>query len=174
MNSPVHKISRIDTRQTVSPLAYVEILNEDNGGILVNVSEGGLALQVAKPLVENRFLRVKFQLPKSKVWIKAVGQIAWVGDSKKQAGVCFVDLPYDTRLEIRQWLKAANSPERVISENARRPSPLNGAIPGAGPVSVRAAQPQKPVQAAHPESRQAKPEHSAMMRLLARITGKTV
>ena len=169
MNSPDQRISRIDTRQAVSPLAYVEILNEDNGGILVNVSEGGLALQVAKPLVENRFLRVKFQLPKSKVWIKAVGQIAWVGDSKKQAGVCFVDLPYETRLEIRQWLKAANSPERIISD-ARHPSPATGAVPGAGPAPVRALQPQEP--AAPPANRPAKPGHSGMMRLLTRITGK--
>jgi len=67
-------------------------LGDGNGGIALNVSEGGLAITAAGLLTSDYFPSIRFQLPKSDVWIETSGQVAWASDSKKGAGIQFVDV----------------------------------------------------------------------------------
>jgi len=46
----------------LSPMAYVE-LGQDNGGILLNLSEGGFAVQSALALTSRVFSELRFQVP---------------------------------------------------------------------------------------------------------------
>src|SRR5277367_98310 len=90
-------------RQPIPSLAYVE-LDEGNGGIVLNVSEGGLAVQAVMSLVDDVLPSVRFQLSESDGWIQANARITWTGQSRKLAGLQFVDLPDDARGRIKEWL----------------------------------------------------------------------
>jgi periplasmic protein TonB len=101
--------SRVHPRCRLTPMVYVE-LAQGNGGILLNISEGGLALQSALMLVEDQFREIRFQLPGSREWIKATGRVAWMRDSKTEAGVAFEDISAQAQARIRDWVGAASSP----------------------------------------------------------------
>ena len=95
-------------RRRVISLAYVE-LSENNGGIILNISEGGLVVTAAAPLGEDRMPRMRFQLPGSNDWIEASGEIAWISQSKREAGIRFVDLTAENRNRIREWFSSQSS-----------------------------------------------------------------
>ena len=108
-------------RSSSALLTYVE-LGDGNGGIALNVSEGGLAITAAGLLTSDYFPSVRFQLPKSDVWIETSGQVAWTSDSKKGAGIQFVDVADSDREKIREWIATkdfANGPVRGTSEPIR-------------------------------------------------------
>ena len=79
-------------------------LGDDNGGILLNISLGGLALQAAEELIDEELATIRFQLSQSETWIEAKGRIAWRGDSKRTAGVEFIDLPEEALKQILNWI----------------------------------------------------------------------
>jgi TonB family protein len=93
---------RLHARRNDMSLAYVEI-GDSNGGIVLNISEGGLVLTAAEPLPQDSLLLMRFQLPGSKDWIEATGKIIWISESKREAGVRFVDISQDARDRIRDW-----------------------------------------------------------------------
>ncbi|HTS11003.1 MAG TPA: TonB family protein [Candidatus Limnocylindrales bacterium] len=92
-------------RRDVRSLAYVD-LGHDNGGIVLNMSEGGLAVHSAVSLDDTYLPAIRFQLPQCPDWIEARGQIVWTSDSKRQAGISFVEIPALARRQIRQWIAA--------------------------------------------------------------------
>jgi TonB family protein len=93
-------------------LAYID-LGGDNGGIILNISEGGLVLAAAAPLQGDRLPNMRFQLPDSVDWIEASGEIAWLSESKREAGIRFLTMSDEDRERIRNW---------VSSETASRES----------------------------------------------------
>jgi TonB family protein len=93
-------------------MAYVE-LGQDNGGILLNLSEGGFAVQSALALTSREFSELRFQVPALQGWLTASGRIVWISDSKKEAGIQFTELPGDARREINKWVSAESAPDRA-------------------------------------------------------------
>jgi TonB family protein len=103
-------------------MAYVE-LGQDNGGILLNLSEGGFAVQSALALTSREFPEFRFQIPAFHGWLKASGRVAWMSESKKEAGIQFTELPEEARREIHKWVAA----EGDLSEAKERiPIPHKG------------------------------------------------
>jgi hypothetical protein len=100
-------------RSNSALLTYVE-LGDGNGGIALNVSEGGLAIAAAGLLTSDYFPSIRFQLPKSDVWIETSGQVAWASDSKKSAGIQFVDVADGDREKIRDWIATKDSSNRPV------------------------------------------------------------
>ena len=86
-------------------MAYVE-LGQDNGGILLNLSEGGFAVQSALALTSSEFAGFRFQVPALHGWLKASGRVVWLSESKKEAGIQFTELPEEARREILKWVAA--------------------------------------------------------------------
>jgi TonB family protein len=117
-------------------MAYVE-LGQDNGGILLNLSEGGFAVQSALALTSREFSELRFQVPALQGWLTASGRIVWVSDSKKEAGIQFTELPGEARREIEKWVSAGDTPDRT-----RERIPV--AQPSA-PVTTPSEQPRKQV-----------------------------
>jgi len=109
-------------------MAYVE-LGQDNGGILLNLSEGGFAVQSALALTSREFSELRFQVPAFQGWLTARGRIVWVSDSKKEAGIQFTELPGDARREIEKWVSAGDAPDKTreripaAQPSARVPTP---------------------------------------------------
>jgi TonB family protein len=93
------------SRRRALPLAYVD-LGKNNGGIVLNISAGGLAITTVEPLYEEHLPRLRFQLPESNAHVEAIGQIAWTSDTKKEAGLRFVDLSEEAARQINNWLSS--------------------------------------------------------------------
>ena len=107
---------RLYSRQAIRTLAYVE-LDEGNGGIVLNISEGGLSVQAFASVMEDVLPSVRFQLSESDDWIHANARITWTGESRKLAGLEFVDLAEDSRSRIKEWLIREALPPAPPSES---------------------------------------------------------
>jgi hypothetical protein len=83
-------------------MAYVEI-GSGNGGLLLNLSEGGLAVQAAHVFREAR-LAVRFRLPEVPAEIDAVAEVVWLGAADKRAGLRFLELSPAARKAIQEWV----------------------------------------------------------------------
>lgn len=96
-------------RHPIRSLAYVE-LDEGNGGIVLNISEGGLAVQAVTSLMDDLLPGVRFQLSETESWIEANARISWTSESRKLAGLEFIGLPDESRVRIREWLGRESLP----------------------------------------------------------------
>jgi TonB family protein len=105
---PLTTERRQNPRHPVRPTEYIEI-GDNNGGIILDISEGGMAVASAQALVGNQTLLFRFQLPRSLETIETSGEINWIGETKKRAGVRFVDLPLAAREQIQKWIDAQTS-----------------------------------------------------------------
>ena len=147
--------NRAHMRRKLSPMAYVE-LGQDNGGILLNLSEGGFAVQSALALTSRVFSELRFQVPALQGWLTASGRIVWISDSKKEAGIQFTELPGEARREIHKWVSADGESERA---QERTPAPRSSV-----PVTQReggetrrpSVAPNPPVNTVRPDSEPAR------------------
>jgi protein TonB len=100
---------RAHPRQRIRSLAYVH-LGEGNGGIILNISEGGIAVQAAEALDESEgVIAMRIEIPRSRKRLEVRGEIMWVGESRKEAGLRFVDLQEDALRRIRSWMAREES-----------------------------------------------------------------
>src|ERR1700689_3001665 len=102
-NLPEHTDRRTHSRHRIRALAYVE-LGENNGGIVLNISEGGFAVRAAEAIREDSLSRLRVQMQNATHPLEMSGNIAWTSDSRKEAGVQFIDLREEALLEIRTWI----------------------------------------------------------------------
>ena len=137
---------RLHARRQDIALAYVEI-GESNGGIILNISEGGLVLTAAEPLPDDCLPLMRFQLPGSNDWIEASGEIAWISKSKREAGVRFVDISEDTRNRIRSWIPSespAAPSRREASETPGEVKQASDSVPAESSVDTNTESPAIP------------------------------
>jgi TonB-like protein/PilZ domain-containing protein len=101
---------RLHPRTTPASRAYVE-LDGTNGGTVLNVGETGMAVAAAGPLVVDDFHLpcIRLQLPSSGPSIEISGHIVWLAESKKSAGIRFVDLTAEARNQISNWIASEKS-----------------------------------------------------------------
>jgi len=97
------KNRRCSDRQRVKTIAYID-LGSRNGGMLIDVSEGGLSFQGIHPLQADQVFSVEFKLPGIDKSFRATGQIVWLNDSRKGGGLRFVEPVEETRNLLKGWL----------------------------------------------------------------------
>jgi len=131
---------RAQTRLRSTRLILINLADE-NGGVASDITEDGLALAVAMPLLDVHLPSIQIRFPGSKDWIEACGQIVWTSESKRRAGVRFVDLTEDARRRIRSWIASEASRGRFPTEgevaalqeqrstDIAKPHTLEGSIP---------------------------------------------
>jgi TonB family protein len=108
---------RAHPRQRIRSLAYVH-LGESNGGIVLNISEGGIAVQAAEALdAGEEPLAMRIEIPGSRKRLEVSGEIMWVGESRKEAGLRFVDLSEGALKRIRSWMAREDSPGSAPEES---------------------------------------------------------
>jgi protein TonB len=117
---------RLQMRTTPASRAHVE-LDGTNGGIVLNISETGMAVAAADPLLIDDYLScIRLQLPSSEQSIEISAQIVWLAESKKSAGIRFVDLTLEARNQISNWIAS----EKPTSElECLTPAPVESLIP---------------------------------------------
>jgi protein TonB len=84
-------------------LTYVD-LGTDNGGILLGIDEDGLDFQVILPLSDGQIVSVEFKLPGMGTTIRAIGEFARKDNPGRGGGLRFVNLPEETRQQLREWI----------------------------------------------------------------------
>jgi TonB family protein len=125
---PLHptRERRLQTRTTPASRAYVQ-LDGTNGGTVLNISETGMAVAAADPLVLDDYLpHIRFQIPSSNQSIEVSAQIVWLGESKKSAGIQFVDLTTEARDQISNWIASEKQGPEL---EALTPAPVESLIP---------------------------------------------
>jgi TonB family protein len=124
---------RLFVRRRLDRLAYVDF-GPDNGGMLIDISEGGLSFQGVGPVGQGQRLRLRFTLPglKSKP-IEATVEVRWSNSSSKVGGLQFVEITEDARQRLQQWISMDGL---NVTDTVRRPASV---IPGpAGTVAAAA------------------------------------
>jgi hypothetical protein len=118
-------------RKVLNNLAYINI-EPNNGGIVVDVSEGGLRFHSVGPILTEGNLKFWFSMH-STDHLDALGELVWCDESRKTGGIRFIDLPYDARAKLRSMLGSLNfepaahtgSPAPAISESPAIPPGAN-------------------------------------------------
>lgn len=111
--------------------AYINI-EPNNGGIVLNVSDGGLCFHSFDPVPRNG--KVRFWFSDNGQRIEADGTLAWTDETQK-GGLRFAALPAEAREKIRDWMghptTTLAADERSVAAGARPPvfpSP-SGSVP---------------------------------------------
>ncbi len=89
------------------PRASLVELGGNNNGIVLNISEGGMAILSTEELDLNTLQNLRFQAPEFEHWMEIAAEIAWIGDSKKQAGMRFKGLSETARTQLRAGISIA-------------------------------------------------------------------
>jgi hypothetical protein len=111
---------RLQMRATPGSSAYIA-LDDINGGVVLNISETGMAVGAADLLVVADYLpHVRFRLPNVAQRIKVSAQVVWLAESKKEVGMRFVDLTAETRNQIANWI-ASEKPSPEFAGSAAVP-----------------------------------------------------
>ena len=126
-----HEERRAYPRRRLDRLAYVDF-GPENGGILIDVSEGGLNFQVVGALIEGHSCHVRFLLPGTDTVIEANGKITWSNASKRGGGLQFVDISEEARRHLREWIAM----EPVVAAPSDTPDEGAADGPGMAPLNV--------------------------------------
>lgn len=121
---PPARDRRCETRTTPVSLTQVEFGGGRNG-IVLNISEAGMAVAVAHVLAIGEHLpRVRFLLPNSArdpvQHIEISAEIVWLSESKKGVGMRFLGLSPEARNRISNWIAS----ERTALEFEHLPKPV--------------------------------------------------
>jgi TonB family protein len=114
---------RIRPRRRVASLEYVD-LGGGNGGIIINLGEDGMYVQAVGGLADAELPLITFRVPESGHRVETSGQVIWTGESKKDAGIQFVNLPEDARAKIKEWVTS----EKRAVEHAYELDAMPGTI----------------------------------------------
>jgi cell division protein FtsN len=142
-------------RMTVSDLAYVN-LDSDNGGTILNISEGGLSFQARAPIRKTDRIRFWYSYRRRRVqsggagslevqatgisrFIEVNSELTWTDPTRKKGGLRFLNLSTEARAQIREWICQPElvTNKLVTAPVARKPPflvairPLPNAIPEA-------------------------------------------
>ena len=113
---------RSSSREVLHHYVVLVYFGEDNWGKLTNMSESGMAFEFSRPPVVHERVNFTFQVmgcmpvPQDARVLgesfEAAGEIVWLREFERIAGVQFVDLAEGNRKHIRQWMsfEAANTP----------------------------------------------------------------
>src|SRR6202167_3406177 len=116
---------RLQTRTTLASCAY-SALDDSNGGIVLNISETGMAVAAAVPLLVADYLpHTLFRLPNIERRIKVSAQVVWLAESKKTVGIRFVDLTADARNQIANWIACE---KRSAQVEGLAPAPIENLV----------------------------------------------
>jgi cell division septation protein DedD len=106
------------------PFSWVQ-LAEDNGGIVVDVSERGLSVQAVRGLTHGEMPNIRVQIGKDQPCIETRARVAWVNASNTAAGLEFVELADEARDQIKHLVssepRSNESEERIAFDKILEP-----------------------------------------------------
>jgi len=113
MKGLIFRMGRRSIRVQVQTLAFVEINSHSEQAIILDLSEGGMAIQALAPVEASMVLQIRFDLPGTKRRLQLNGEIAWA-DASGRAGIRFVDVPQQCLDALKDWIFANTvAPSRI-------------------------------------------------------------
>ena len=107
-------------------------LGANNGGTIINLGVGGLAVQsVAKLNPDAKFI-LRFRLLGAERAVETVGRVVWLGPTEKEAGIRFQNLPVTTERQIADWIEEQERP-KLDTQTGAEPD-FNSTSAGGAPV----------------------------------------
>jgi PilZ domain len=130
---------RVHQRLDDARASLVE-LGENNSGIVLNISEGGMAILSAEDMDASGLRNLRFQAPEFEHWIETTADIAWISDSKKQAGIRFKDLSETVRIQLKAGISIAKTRSRQAeAKQTGATAESRAAVTDSMPASVAVA-----------------------------------
>jgi TonB family protein len=116
---PKNEKRRLHVRRRIDHLTYASF-GPGNGGILINLSEGGASFQGIAGVRTGQLIDLSFKLPWTDSPIEARGEVVWSNDSGKGGGLRFINLSEEMRERLKKWLgnnlySSANFAEHATS-----------------------------------------------------------
>src|SRR5713226_7211147 len=102
---------RRHARQVINSPVYV-VLGPSSGGLLYDISEGGLAVDIVGPTLSGELIPLGFEMPETERHFEASGQVTWKKEPGNRAGLRFVNLPEASHQQIQEWLSVKEIPGR--------------------------------------------------------------
>lgn len=96
--------ARLRPRQGVRTLTYVT-LDQGNGGILLNLTRNGVAVQSVAAVRMGQKVQVRFDLLSPRVRVNSHGEVVW-STSSGRCGIRFLDLSAQTAHQLDEWTLA--------------------------------------------------------------------
>jgi len=128
--SLVERMTHRPARLPVPTLAYVNFEGGHDPAIILDISEGGMAIQALQPLQADGPLRLHFDLPGSSEAMNLTAEIMWA-DTSGRAGLRFLDMSQDEQRRLLHWvringssLQSAAQPEEPAPPSAPAPVPV--------------------------------------------------
>ncbi len=115
---------RIHPRRRVASLEYVD-LGGGNGGIIINLGEDGMYVQAVGGLIDADLPLITFHVPESGHRVETSGRIIWAGETKKDAGIQFTNLPEEVRTKIREWISSEKAAVETADESEAMPEMIS-------------------------------------------------
>ena len=95
---------RSSSRQKSETLAYLQLPTGTVPALVQDVTEQGISIQAAEPLVPIRGVSLRFLLPRTAQVVHATGDFIWA-DREGRAGLFFSHMPQACRRDLQSWLK---------------------------------------------------------------------
>ena len=102
---PVSPERRLNKRKTLERLTYID-LPSNNGGIVTDVSEGGLGFHAVAAVGNGGPVHFSFSAGSQR--IAGAGELMWTDAQGKIGGLRFTELPAEIREQIRSWPLESN------------------------------------------------------------------
>ena len=93
---------RAQHRHELRNLTYVT-LDEANGGIVRNLTDNGIGVQLVAAVRPQQQLRVRFELRYPRLRVESRGEVVWA-TSSGQCGIRFLELPERAGRQINEWI----------------------------------------------------------------------
>jgi CheY-like chemotaxis protein len=144
----ISRMVRRFLRVAVHHLSHVDISSMKDPAFILDLSEGGIAIQSLAPMQHGQIVGISFDLPGTSDKIKATAKVVW-NDPSGRIGMEFEDISDQHRARLKSWVeeRLKTSPEEFRSSSIELPTgvrvlsrwmkPLAFAIDGAF-VSVAA------------------------------------
>jgi CheY-like chemotaxis protein len=114
-------------RVAIHHLAHVDIEGMFDPAFILDLSEGGMALQSLAPVKPGHVLNISFLLPGTGLPISGKGVVVW-SDPSGRTGIEFDEITDEQRAALKQW---------VIERLHRNPNDVPDAtLPGPAPIRV--------------------------------------
>lgn len=105
---------RLGMRKPLDQLTFIG-LPGDNGGIVLNVSEGGLGFFAVAPVEKGVPIQFRFS-PKVLGGVEGIGEVVWHDETGKSCGLRFTHVPEEVRELIRDWSDQPKVDVPVVSD----------------------------------------------------------
>ncbi len=139
MKGFIFRMGRRAIRVLVQTLAFVAVDSNPEHAIILDLSEGGMAIQALAPLDASKVLSLRFDLPGTKRRLLLQGEIAWA-DSSGRAGIRFLDVSEESRRALKDWIFVnAVAPSRIAMPANMRDRHLDHNAPSDFGASIEIA-----------------------------------